>query len=84
MEFISNQDSNINFDKYIIIPNHIHLIIILQCSKKGERGNSPLHKIIGRDGTRPLRLYINDTVGGGFHATPSVERLIYKGHRNSS
>ena len=54
MEFISNQDTNINFDKYIIMPNHIHLIIILQCSKKGERGNSPLHKIIGQ-----LKSYTN-------------------------
>ena len=72
MEFISNQDSNINFDKYIIIPNHIHLIIILQCSKKGERGNSPLHKIIGRDGTGPLRLYINDMERGRYDCTSMI------------
>ncbi|HZJ83101.1 MAG TPA: transposase [Clostridia bacterium] len=54
INFIDNQHSNVCFDKYIIMPNHIHLIIILQESKTGGHGNPPLHKIIGQ-----LKSYTN-------------------------
>ena len=40
IDFIDNQHPNVFFDKYIIMPNHIHLIIIL-----GGHGNPPLHNI---------------------------------------
>ena len=48
IEFISNQNPHVIFDKYIIMPNHIHLIIILDNSKLDGAGNIPLHKIIGQ------------------------------------
>lgn len=54
IDFISSQNSDVKFDKYIIMPNHIHLIIVLHDSKSGGHGNPPLHKIIGQ-----LKSYTN-------------------------
>lgn len=45
IDFIENQDANILFDKYVIMPNHLHAIIILQ-GEPGGRGSPPLQKII--------------------------------------
>ncbi len=36
------------------MPNHIHIIIVIQESNKGGRGNPPLHMIIGQ-----LKSYTN-------------------------
>lgn len=54
IDFINNQYSNVSIDKHIIMPNHIHLIIVLQESKEGGHGNPPLHKIIAQ-----LKSYTN-------------------------
>ena len=54
IDFIDNQYSDVFIDKYIIMPNHIHLIIILQGSQMGGHGNQPLHKIVGQ-----LKSYTN-------------------------
>jgi REP element-mobilizing transposase RayT len=35
---------SVEIDQYVIMPNHIHLIVILE----GGHGNPPLHDIIGR------------------------------------
>ena len=42
--YINNRYNNI-IDKYIIMPNHIHMIVLLQ---SGGHGNPPLHDIVGR------------------------------------
>ena len=54
IDFIGNQYSDVFIDKYIIMPNHIHLVIILQGSQLGGHGNPPLHKIVGQ-----LKSYTN-------------------------
>ena len=54
IEFIDKHYSNVLIDKYIIMPNHIHLIIILQGSKMGEVGNPALYKVVGQ-----LKSYTN-------------------------
>lgn len=54
IDFISNQAPFVKVDKYIIMPNHIHLIIILQPQKPGGHGNPPLPKIVGQ-----LKSYTN-------------------------
>ncbi len=43
VNFIENHNPDVLIDKYIIMPNHIHAIIIL-----GGDGTPPLHKIIGQ------------------------------------
>lgn len=47
IKYINNNYKNVFIDKYIIMPNHIHLIVVLD-SKAGGRGNPPLQNIIGQ------------------------------------
>ena len=44
-------------DKYVIMPNHIHLIIVVQ-SETGDRGRSPLQSIV-----RNLKSYVTKRAG---------------------
>src|SRR5690554_33105 len=48
INYINQQYLNVKIDKYVIMPNHIHLILILENSEPGGRGNPPLHKVIGQ------------------------------------
>ena len=54
IDFINNQYLGAFIDKYIIMPNHIHLIIIMQGSKPVGHGNPPLHRIVGQ-----LKSFVN-------------------------
>lgn len=45
INYITRKYININIDKYVIMPNHVHMIIKLKETCGHE--NSPLHKIIG-------------------------------------
>jgi putative transposase len=54
INFIENKNSNVIFDKYTIMPNHVHLIMVLLNSQLGRDGTLPLHKIIGQ-----LKSYTN-------------------------
>jgi REP element-mobilizing transposase RayT len=47
----------VTIDKYVIMPNHIHLIIVIQ-PETGDRGRSPLHYII-----RNLKSYVTKKAG---------------------
>lgn len=46
IQYINNNYIGIKIDKYVIMPNHIHLIIILDDS--GGCGNPPLQNVIGQ------------------------------------
>jgi REP element-mobilizing transposase RayT len=46
--FINQSNKNIEIEKYIIMPNHIHLIVVLFGEEAGGRGNPPLHSVIGQ------------------------------------
>jgi len=46
IQYINDNDSGIVIDKYVIMPNHIHLIVVLDDS--GGRGSPPLQNIIGQ------------------------------------
>ena len=46
IQFIKENYINITIDKYVIMPNHIHLIITLNNS--GGHGNPPLQYVIGQ------------------------------------
>lgn len=59
IQYILNKYNCIKIDDYIIMPNHIHLII----QKMGRGGTLPLHKIIGEIKTFTTKKYneINET-----------------------
>ena len=46
--FINENYNNVFIDKYVIMPNHIHLIIFLGYENTGGHGNPPLQKIVGQ------------------------------------
>jgi len=47
IQFINNNYDNVLIDKYIVMPNHIHMIVFLN-TEKGGHGNPPLQNIIGQ------------------------------------
>lgn len=47
IEYINANYDNVLIDKYVVMPNHVHLIVILN-SISGGRGNPPLQNIIGQ------------------------------------
>lgn len=46
IQYINENYVGANVEKYVIMPNHIHLIVVLD--NTGGRGNPPLQKIIGQ------------------------------------
>ncbi len=46
IQYINDNYICVTIDKYVIMPNHIHLIVVLENS--GGHGNPPLQKIIGQ------------------------------------
>ena len=46
IQYINNNYTGIKIDKYVIMPNHIHLIVILD--DEGGHGNPPLQSVIGQ------------------------------------
>ena len=49
LKYIHENIDGISLDKYVIMPNHVHLLLrIEECSEAGGRGGPPLHKIIGQ------------------------------------
>ncbi|MFZ5966962.1 MAG: transposase [Bacillota bacterium] len=48
IEYFDNHYPHVKIDKYVIMPNHIHLIVILKQLHSGGHGNPPLPKIVGQ------------------------------------
>ena len=46
IRYINDNYNNVSIDKYVIMPNHIHLIVVLNDS--GGHGNPPLQNVIGQ------------------------------------
>ena len=44
IQYANTHYHGVEIPKYIIMPNHVHLIILLT----GRRGNPPLHKVVGQ------------------------------------
>jgi REP element-mobilizing transposase RayT len=57
INIINNNTNNIEIDKYVIMPNHIHLIIVI-CSEADDRGRSSLQFVI-----RNIKSYVTKRVG---------------------
>ena len=50
--------SEVIFDKYVIMPNHIHAIVLLISTETGDRGRSPLQYVV-----RNLKAYVTKQIG---------------------
>lgn len=48
INFINDNYRNVIIEKYVIMPNHIHLILYLGYENLGGHGNPPLQKIVGQ------------------------------------
>ena len=49
IEYLHNNISGLAVDKYVIMPNHVHLLVRLApTNETGGHGGPPLHKIIGQ------------------------------------
>ena len=48
INFINENYNNVFIDKYVIMPNHIHLIIFLGYENTGGHGNPPLQNVVGQ------------------------------------
>jgi len=59
-----NQINNVKLNNYVIMPNHIHFIVILN-NIEGRGGTLPLHNIIGRFKSFTTKQYnlLNKTIG---------------------
>ncbi|MBQ7953732.1 MAG: transposase [Clostridia bacterium] len=57
IKYIDEKFDGVKIDKYVIMPNHIHLIVVLGDS--GGRGNPPLQDVIQR-----LKSFTNHQFGG--------------------
>jgi REP element-mobilizing transposase RayT len=55
--YYNARNGGIFFDKYVIMPNHIHTIIVIR-SRAGDRGRSPLQCIV-----RNLKSYVTKKIG---------------------
>jgi len=53
----NNIDNDVKINKYVIMPNHVHIIIVLR-SKTGDRGRSPLHGVV-----RNIKSYVSKWAG---------------------
>lgn len=65
IEYIKQNYNNVAIDKYVIMPNHIHLIILL--NETGGRGNPPLPHVIGLLKSYTTNCYKNKLWQRSFH-----------------
>lgn len=56
IEFINHNYDNVLINKYIIMPNHIHLIVILNTKAEGH-GNPPLQNVVGQLKSYTTKIY---------------------------
>ena len=54
---LHNNRNGIIIDKYVIMPNHIHMIVVIE-TQAGDRGRSPLQTII-----RNMKAYVTKQIG---------------------
>lgn len=55
--YINNKYNGVVIEKYVIMPNHIHLILVL--NESGGRGNPPLQNVIGQLKSYTTKIYGN-------------------------
>ena len=65
IEYIGENYPGVRIDKYVIMPNHIHMIIVLD--NAGGHGNPPLQNIIGQLKSYTTNKYGNPLWQRSFH-----------------
>lgn len=71
---MENKYKNIEIDKFIIMPNHIHFILIIN-NKTSEHSGSPLHEMIKWFKTQITNEYIHGVKKGLF---PIFDKHIFQ------
>ncbi len=56
IEYMQDNYAHITVDNYIIMPNHIHLLVVIS-NESGGRGNPPLQDVIGYLKSYTTKLY---------------------------
>ena len=74
IQYINDNYIGVKIEKYVIMPNHIHLIVIL--GDAGGRGNPPLQQVIGQ-----LKSYITNKFVN-FHWQRSYHDHIIRGEKD--
>ena len=71
INFINENYDNVLIDKYVIMPNHIHMIIFLGYENLGGRGNPPLQNVVGQ-----LKSFTTKKYGKVFWQRSFYEHII--------
>jgi len=58
IDYIDKNTNDVSIPKFVIMPNHIHAIFILERKTTGDRGRSPLQTII-----RNMKSYLTKQIG---------------------
>jgi REP element-mobilizing transposase RayT len=53
-----NNRNGVSIQKYVIMPNHVHMIVTLSSHGTGDRGRSPLQMIV-----RNMKAYVTKQIG---------------------
>ena len=65
VKYINENVEGVCIDKYVVMPNHIHMIIVLDDS--GGRGNPPLQNVVGQLKSYTTKVYGNILWQRSFH-----------------
>lgn len=57
VEYLDNHIPNVGINNYVVMPNHVHLIITLDQLQEGGHGSPPLHKIVGQFKSYTNKIY---------------------------
>jgi len=80
IQYINNHYSDVRIEKYVIIPNHIHLIVDLNLS--GGHGNPPLQDVIGQFKSYTTKKYGDILWQRSFHDHIIRDESDYKKYGN--
>jgi REP element-mobilizing transposase RayT len=72
--YYNTNNNDVFFDKYVIMPNHIHMIVIIR-SETGDRGRSPLQYVV-----RNLKSYITKQIGFSIWQKSFHDHIIRNDH----
>lgn len=67
--YLNSNCNGVKIDKYVIMPNHIHMIVVLEDS--GGCGNPPLHEVVRR-----LKTFTSHKYGGGLWQRSYHDHII--------
>ena len=57
IKYVNDNYENVLIEKYVIMPNHLHMMISLGIENTGGHGNPPLQNIVGQIKSFTTRIY---------------------------